>query len=105
MQDRGAAENDREAFRTRPEQHRQHAVICVVGGDDVGREILQDLLQAFVLARDRIDKEAVDHCTGLLRPGRKILQFGSQRQDVARIQIRAGGKRMKFHSGGFDAIA
>ncbi len=33
-------------FRARSEQHRQRAEIHIVGDDDVGREILQDLLQA-----------------------------------------------------------
>ena len=105
MQDRCAAENDRRAFRARPEQHRQRAEIHVVGDDDVGREIPQDLLQAFVLARDGVGKEAVSPRAVLFRPGRKIPQFGNQREDVARIQIRARGKRMEFQSGAFDAVA
>ncbi len=104
-QDRRAANNDRKAFRARPEQHRQHAVIHVVGDDDVGREILQDLLQTLVLGRDGIDQDAANHRAGLFWPGRKIPQFGNHCENVAQIQIRARGKRMEFESGAFDAVA
>jgi hypothetical protein len=39
----------RGAFRTWAEQHRQHAEKHIVADDDVGREVLQSILQAIML--------------------------------------------------------
>ena len=52
------------AFRAGTKQHRQHAKKHLVGDDDVGREVLQDLLQAFVLAGDGVG-EAIGRRAGL----------------------------------------
>jgi hypothetical protein len=75
VQERCAAENDRWALGTRPEQHRQHAKEHVVSDNDVGRELLQNLLQTLVLRGNAVDEETLQRNAQPFQAGRNLLQL------------------------------
>ncbi len=105
MQIRGAAKNDGWAFRTRPEQHRQHAEVHILAHNDVSRKVSQNLAQALVLGREATDEHAFDADAQELRPRRHMQHLGKNSGHVSQIEIGAGRKRMKFCSDAFDAVA
>ena len=102
---RCAAKNDGRSFRARAEQHRQHAEKHVVADDDIGREVLQSVLQALVLRLDTVDKEPLQGDAYPFRSGRNGPECRSPREDIIRVEIRIRGQRAEFRSAAFDPAA
>src|SRR6185369_9710535 len=102
VQKRCPAKNDRRSFRTWAEQHRQHAEKHIVADDEVGREVLQSVLQAIVLGSDIVDKQSLDGDAYPFRSGRNGLEGRSPREHIVRIEIRIRGERTEFRSAAFD---
>src|SRR6266850_1572464 len=91
VQKRCAAKNDGRSFRTWAEQHRQHAKKHIVADDDVGREVLQSVLQAVVLGWDTVDEQPLNGDAYPFRSRRNGLECRSPREDIIRVEIRFRG--------------
>src|SRR5258708_519058 len=91
VQKRCAAKYDGRSFRTWAKQHRQHAEKHIVADYDVGREVLQSVLQAIVLGLDTVDEQPLNGDTYPFRSGRNGLECRSPREDIIRIEIRIRG--------------
>ena len=71
-------------------------------------DVAQDLLQRIVLQRNSVDEGAPQDDATANKPRRAIrqaLQLGNERNDVLKVGIRAGRKRVELCSDVFEALA
>ena len=105
MQERRAAKHDSRPVLATPEQYGEDAEEHVVADDQIGREIPEGLQQSSMLSRDPVEEDPFDGDAQPVRPRRQVLQFGDHAGDVAAVEIRDAGERMKPRPALDDAIA
>jgi hypothetical protein len=88
------------------EQHRQGAEEEVVGQDDIGGEVVQDLLYGLVLSRNRIDRRSLQDPQVQFRAGGDIPEVTRELVfDVAQVEICHRREPSDGGAGIFDQLA